>query len=530
MTDSQPLYLKQNVQLEPLVDQWYAWSHLISPATAARNITERHLRIMDSYISSPQVHANAVRNPKMMGGPFVDYEGKRVDEIKALRDRTKQSRRNMIDLSTAIADLDSLLRTNASGYTLTPLYEKVPACLRGYVELVYGTNNSPTFKIIEPLLYKSPFYDASAQSLMLSITKGDHRSFVLSTPRLEDDNTVHMYMPFADERVDQLFTLKHRPRPWGEIKETFGLNGESERFQSLLTPEPPRKSEAFTGEGIRWRYLGHACVLIETPQTTLLFDPVLSYSYDSEVPRYTYEDLPDSIDYVLLTHNHQDHVMFETLLQIRHKVKTIVVPRNVTGSLQDPSMKLMLRACGFKNVLEAGDMESIPLDGGEIIGLPFFGEHADLDVQAKTAYYLRLGNRSFVFAADSCNIEPNLYEHLHRDLGDVDVLFLGMECDGAPLTWVYGPLLGQRPTREMDESRRLNGSDFDQAIEIVKRFNFKEVYVYAMGQEPWLNHVMSIKYTPESRPIVESNRLIEACRSRGIVSERLFGRKSVQLN
>jgi len=78
------LYLKQNVQIEPLVDQWYAWSHLIPPATAARNITDRHLKIMDSYISAPQIHANAVKNPKMLGGPFIDYDGKRVDEIIAL--------------------------------------------------------------------------------------------------------------------------------------------------------------------------------------------------------------------------------------------------------------------------------------------------------------------------------------------------------------------------------------------------------------------------------------------------------------
>ena len=31
----------------PLVDQWYAWSHLIPSATAARNVTGRHLQIMD---------------------------------------------------------------------------------------------------------------------------------------------------------------------------------------------------------------------------------------------------------------------------------------------------------------------------------------------------------------------------------------------------------------------------------------------------------------------------------------------------
>ena len=36
---SEKMYLKPNVVMEPLVDNWYAWSHLISPATAAMNIT-----------------------------------------------------------------------------------------------------------------------------------------------------------------------------------------------------------------------------------------------------------------------------------------------------------------------------------------------------------------------------------------------------------------------------------------------------------------------------------------------------------
>src|SRR5215475_8128883 len=116
-------YLKENVQAEPLVDQWYAWMHLIPPATAARNITERHLKIMDSYISAPQIHANAVKNPKMLGGPFIDYEGKRVDEIRALRDRIKKERSHLLELSAAIGSLDTMLRENAKGYSLQPLYE-----------------------------------------------------------------------------------------------------------------------------------------------------------------------------------------------------------------------------------------------------------------------------------------------------------------------------------------------------------------------------------------------------------------------
>src|SRR4029077_15754633 len=94
-----PLYLRQNIQVEPLIDHWYAWPHLIPPATAARNITERHLKILDSYINGPQIHAAAVKNPKMLGGPFIDLDGKQVDEIKALRDSIKRQRAHLIELS-----------------------------------------------------------------------------------------------------------------------------------------------------------------------------------------------------------------------------------------------------------------------------------------------------------------------------------------------------------------------------------------------------------------------------------------------
>src|SRR5215475_1998524 len=131
--DDNLLYLRPNIQVEPLFDYWYAWSHLISPATAARNVTERHLKSMDSYINAPQVHANAVKNPKLLGGPFVDYGGGKVDEIRLLRDQTKRNRPHLIELSAAIASLDETLRAHAKGFSLQPLYKMTPDALKGYV-------------------------------------------------------------------------------------------------------------------------------------------------------------------------------------------------------------------------------------------------------------------------------------------------------------------------------------------------------------------------------------------------------------
>lgn len=519
-------YLKPTVQGEPLLNHWYAWPHLLSPATAARNVTHRHLKIMDSYISAPDIHAAAVKNPRMLGGPFIDYDGQRVGEIQQLRATTVQRQRQAMELSEAIDELESLLRAEAGGYSLQPLYPKVPPPLRGCVELVYDLRNQPSFRLIEPLFFRS-HHDTELQSIMLSITAGDERAFALSTPRLGDAHSYHWQVPFACEAVDRLFASQFRGQPYSVVKDILPDAPEA-RLAEFFTTEAPPPYQPYRGRTARWRYFGHACVLVETNDTSLLVDPVLSYTYDSNLHRYTYRDLPDVIDFVLITHNHQDHVLIETLLQIRHKVRQFVVPRS-SGSLQDPSLKLLLQHAGFTNVIEVAELEEITFSGGSITALPFLGEHSDLDVRCKSAYLVRLGPRSIMFAADSCNIEPTLYERLHREIGDIDALFVGMECVGAPLTWLYGPLLTQSLDRKMDQSRRLAGSDYSQALDIVTRFNCRECYVYAMGQEPWLNYVMSLKYTESSRPIVESNKLLAECRRRGIAAERLFGEREMFL-
>ena len=353
----------------------------------------------------------------------------------------------------------------------------------------------------------------------------------MSTPRLESDDTLHLRRPFDDSLVDRLFRLKTEPQPWPVIKEIVQTgDAQDGLLQSFLTTEAPSPYVPYTGPGVRWRYFGHACILIESQGISMLFDPVLSYTYESGISRYTYLDLPDQIDYVLITHNHQDHVLFETLLQLRHKIKNVIVPRNGGGQLQDPiSSNSSCKAVGSENVVEISELEEICNGNVQITGLPFFGEHADLDIKSKLAWLVKIRPHALFFAADSCNIEPRLYEHLHEVTGDVHALFLGMECDGAPLSWLYGPLLTQRVERAMDESRRLAGSNYEQALSIVNLFNCKEAYVYAMGQEPWLNHIMSIKYTAESRPIVESNRLIQSCQEHGIIAERLFGEKEILL-
>lgn len=530
MDNNTKYYLRQNVQLEPLFNQWFVWSHLVSPATAAMNIAYSHMKIMQSFVASPAVHAAAVKNPAMRGGPFLDVEPRRAGEIKALIGRTQERAGHMLEFADGVKQLSAMLTAEALGDSLEPLYAKVPQPLKGYVELVYDSTHHPSFRLVEGLLYRSRYYEPTFQSVALSLVDKDQRPFVFSTPRLEDEEHLHLDIPFADPRIDSLFTLREAPQTFGQIRDSLGLaEGQERLFRTFLTEEAPPPPPRYDGDKARIRYFGHACVLVETKDVSVLIDPVISYSYPSDVSRYTYLDLPETIDYVLITHGHSDHILFESLLQLRHRIKTVVVPRAGGGALEDPSLKLALKHTGFPNVVEIDEMESIEIPGGYILGLPFFGEHADLNIRSKIAHLVHLNGTTVVLAADSSNLEPALYEHVGKLVGPVDVLFLGMECEGAPLTWVYGPVLLKTVNRKMDQSRRLSGSDCQRALDILKYLDCKEVYVYAMGQEPWLSYITSIEYDKQSKPIVESDKLIDACRGLGRVTERLYGTKDIVL-
>ena len=521
-------YLRPNVVFEPLVDRWYAWPHLISPGTHAMNIVGRHLKIMASYIQAPQIHAAAVKNPKMKGGPFMDLGGKQVEEIKALRATTQQDQAELIALAEAITQLDTLLQTEAKGYSLHTLYARVPDLLKGLVELTYDLNDQPNFRFFERLLYQR-FYRPEAQSLALWVTENDERPFVLSTPRLDAPDVLHLPLPFSSPAIDRLARMRHTPDDVEAVAQELGVSPAARaRFETFFTDKAPVPYQPYTGDKVRMRYFGHACILIETRDVSILVDPVISYyGYQQEVARFSDADLPEKIDFVLITHNHQDHILFETLLPLRHRIQNIIVPQNGSGTLQDPSLKLMFEYAGFPQVRALGELETVTLADCKITGLPFTGEHADLDIRTKLCYRVEVEQFSMLFVADSCNIEPQLYAHVVRLTGPVDILFLGMECEGAPGSWLYGPLMRHTPARDKDNDRRLNGSNFERGRHLVDTFQPREVYVYAMGMEPWLEFISSIQYTDTSHPIVQSNLLIDSCVGEGRVAERLFGEKEL---
>lgn len=526
------LYLREDVYFEPLLNQWYAWPYLLPPVTCARHMVNTHRRIMNSFVKNYKLHIMAVHQPGMAGAEFLDCKEDQVEDIRKLVERIDTEHADLVELSDAVRQFDEILRAHTSGESIEHLYEQVPEPLKGYVEIFMDLEHNPSYRLIESLLYRSKYYKKSLQggSFGFIDRKGD-RPFVLSTPRLPDANNLQMRIDYNDPLLDEIFRAREFPVSASHIDEMFarretvgGLN-----YRELFTDQAPVHRHVPVNRGVRMEYLGHAGFLIETSDVAILLDPVIaSRGEDFADEVISFSQLPERIDFICITHNHQDHANLETLLQLRYKTSTVLVPKNNGGTLADPSLRLLFKQFDF-NVIEVDDLDEIAVPGGRIIAIPFLGEHGDLNVRSKTAWQVELHDRKMFIGADSSNLDPEMYRHIGEQFGTVDVMAIGMECVGAPYTWLYGALHTKLVSKKIKESRRLNGSDFTKANMIAEILKPNHVFLYALGMEPWYNYFMGVDYDETSMQMVETGKMLQACIDRGIPAERLYGKKTMIL-
>lgn len=144
--------------------------------------------------------------------------------------------------------------------------------------------------------------------------------------------------------------------PGGEAPAGFSdllkwrTNGESvdwpEKFPSPFAGSKP--DARVEGSGLRVTLIGHASFLIQTAGLNFLIDPVWSertspFSFFGpkrvNAPGVAFEDLPP-IDYVLVTHNHYDHLDLVTLKRLHERHR----PRFITPLGNDKIIKDYIEA------------------------------------------------------------------------------------------------------------------------------------------------------------------------------------------
>jgi hypothetical protein len=189
----------------------------------------------------------------------------------------------------------------------------------------------------------------------------------------------------------------------------------------------------------------------------------------------------------------------------------------------------MLRRLGYERIVTLAPLDQLSVPGGAITSLPFSGEHCDLDVHSKQCAQIDLNGRRIALFVDSDAIDLDVYRRIAERLHRPDLMFVGMECFGAPLTWLYGPLITNPTSKKNDDSRRLSGANCQRAARLVDLLQPGRVFVYAMGQEPWMRYLMGLNYAEDSIQLVESRAFNEHCQAAGIPAVRLDLKMEVEL-
>ena len=108
------------------------------------------------------------------------------------------------------------------------------------------------------------------------------------------------------------------------------LPGVLNRTQSIIPDSIPSREDGI-------QFVGHSTLLIQMQSVRMLTDPVLNSNVQVIYHRFislgVQEEILKSIDLVLISHSHFDHLDFPSLRKLNASVK-IIVPHGLKNALQ----------------------------------------------------------------------------------------------------------------------------------------------------------------------------------------------------
>lgn len=205
------------------------------------------------------------------------------------------------------------------------------------------------------------------------ITAGFIYSIFYKIGKIPSEKEYEEYVKYPYYSVEKGTFVQSRPPMFYPERVTGGEMSFSRFiFRSENAPEKPMpqiklKKEDFSviPDDFAIYWLGHSSAIIEIEQKRVLIDPVFSNAFpvkgivsrfqESPIKR---SELPD-IDMVIITHDHYDHLEYETIAKIKNRNIIFVVPLGVGARLRgwdvDPT-----------KIIELGWDETASLSGIEV--------------------------------------------------------------------------------------------------------------------------------------------------------------------
>ncbi len=186
------------------------------------------------------------------------------------------------------------------------------------------------------------------------------------------------------------------------------------------------KTDDFMTQPLLANWLGHAAVLMKVDEKYILTDPMLGKRasplkwlgpkrfFPSPIP---VEQLP-SLDLVLISHDHYDHLDYPTIVAIKEKTRCFVVPVGVIETL-------VFWGVPRKKIIELEWWQDQIIDGIKITAAParhFSGRLFNRNNTHWNSYVIETAANSFYFAGDSGFFEQ--YQELADRFSPFDFSFL----------------------------------------------------------------------------------------------------------
>jgi L-ascorbate metabolism protein UlaG (beta-lactamase superfamily) len=189
-------------------------------------------------------------------------------------------------------------------------------------------------------------------------------------------------------------------------------------------------------------FLGHSGLAVRDCNDVLVIDPValVGNSETGETERNLFA-ICNGANAILISHNHWDHLHFQTLARVRRDQR-IIVPAATSLSYFNPSIKAYLQDIGFSNVVELEPWDEIMVGGIRLRGSGFHGECFGMGSQFDAlTYYVNFSGKTLFGSVDACHDEDgNMEATIDRiaEYGALDFFCFGSSGQHHERPWMAG--------------------------------------------------------------------------------------------
>jgi len=249
-----------------------------------------------------------------------------------------------------------------------------------------------------------------------------------------EESAQYLNGKFRNKKTTKVFDIR---KTWATIKDYRNKPNDTEPGKPL--PVLPLTITAFDlsdQAALRFSRLGHSTLLLQMSGKLWLTDPVFSQRVSPvqwagpkrfQQPPISIEELP-TIEGVVISHNHYDHLDHDSILKLKDKVKHFVVPLGVGNKLIDWGV-------AAEKITELDWWENVYIGDVEFISTPaqhFSGRGIlDGDKTLWSSWVIRNKQQSVYYSGDT-GYFPG-FKDIGEKYGPFDFAF--MECGAYNKLW-----------------------------------------------------------------------------------------------